>query len=241
MNEIIVLDLAFEFGNTKDSIHPAILKDDEETILVDCAYPGFLPKMKEAALEKGLSLENITKIIITHHDYDHMGALAEFKKAYPSAQILAHNAQVPYIEGKEKSLRLQQAEAMYEFLPEEQKPGAKYLHKLFASVSPATVDIALSGNEVFPWCEGCEIISTPGHMPGHISLYLKKYKTLISGDALAITNGKLSIANPEFTLDINEAKESIRKLMSLDIEKVICYHGGVFDGDVKKALEELLK
>lgn len=84
-----------------------------------------------------------------------------------------------------------------------------------------------------------EIVETPGHMPGHISIYLKELKVLISGDALAIENGNLEIAAPQFTLDMAEAKKSILKLLNYNIQKIICYHGGEYQGDIPAALHRI--
>jgi glyoxylase-like metal-dependent hydrolase (beta-lactamase superfamily II) len=84
------------------------------------------------------------------------------------------------------------------------------------------------------------VITTPGHMPGHISIYLKETKTLIAGDALVVENGKLMIANPQYTLDMQKAKESIRKLMSYEIDTILCYHGGVCRENIEDALELMI-
>ncbi|MDF2568333.1 MAG: metal dependent hydrolase [Oscillospiraceae bacterium] len=240
MNEVIILEIPFTFGNRTDTIYPVILKDSSETILVDCGYPNFLSKIKEAAYSKNISMDEITKIIITHHDYDHMGALAEFKRMYPDLKICASKEQAPFISGKEKSLRLRQAEEMFEFLPENQKEKAKKLQHLFGSVEPAQVDVILEEHSILPWCGGIEVVPTPGHMPGHISLYLKEFKILISGDALATENGKIGIANPQYTLDMSTAKKSIEKLLRYDIQKILCYHGGIFEGDIKQALSQII-
>jgi glyoxylase-like metal-dependent hydrolase (beta-lactamase superfamily II) len=105
---------------------------------------------------------------------------------------------------------------------------------------PANVDVILHDHDVLLWCGGIEIVPTPGHMPGHISLYLKESKTLISGDALAIQSGELGIANPEYTLDLEAAKQSIRQLLDYDIERIICYHGGVYDNKIKESLNRIL-
>lgn len=91
------------------------------------------------------------------------------------------------------------------------------------------------------WCGGMEIIHTPGHMPGHISLYLPASKTLLAGDAVVLEHGKLNIANPQFTLDMKEAVRSVERLLDFDIDQLICFHGGVFQGDVKGALKNLIQ
>lgn len=113
-------------------------------------------------------------------------------------------------------------------------------HELLESIENVTVDLLLKDGDYFPWCSGLEIISTPGHMPGHISIYVKGSKTLIAGDALVVENGELAIANPQYTLDMNEAKKSITKLLDYEIDRIICYHGGVYDKDIKNSLRKIV-
>ena len=102
------------------------------------------------------------------------------------------------------------------------------------------VDILVKDKEHLPWGGEIEIITTPGHMPGHISLYIRKSRTLIAGDALVIENGELAIANPQYTLSVEDAKKSLVKLMDHDIDRIICYHGGVYDKDIKSALKRII-
>ena len=77
-------------------------------------------------------------------------------------------------------------------------------------------------------------------MPGHISLYVKSEKTLITGDAMNIFNDELIGANPDYTFDMPVATNSIKKFSELDIENIICYHGGRYQKDAKKALQQLI-
>ena len=217
-----------------------IIEDKKEMILVDCGYPNFLPIIEKEAKTRGIDIEKLSKIIITHHDFDHMGSLAAFKRKYPSIKVLASINEAKYISGNKKSLRLQQAESIYEFLPEEEKEGAKTFHSILESVDPCDVDICLKDKDFLDCCGGIEIISTPGHMPGHISVYVKDSKTLISGDALVIDNDKIAIPFPEYTLDIEEAKKTIKKLLNYQIDRIICYHGGIYTkGDIIEQLRIL--
>lgn len=79
MFNIFLLPLDFDLGEIHLTIYPIILQDEKEVILVDCGYPNFTEKIQEELEKLGLSLENITKIIITHSDHDHMGSLKEIK------------------------------------------------------------------------------------------------------------------------------------------------------------------
>lgn len=231
MENLIILDVTFQFGETKDIIHPVILLDDNEMVLIDCGYTGFLQNIEEAMGDKGLDCNKLTHIIITHQDHDHLGALAQFQKKYPNIKVIASETEAPYITGEKKSLRLEQAEEMQKYLPEDQKDFGRMFCEILRNVEPANVDIRVKEGDTFHWCGECEIIETPGHTSGHISLYLKNKKTMITGDAAVLENNNLVIANPQFTLDIKKAEESLLKLKEYDVDTFICYHGGVYKPD----------
>lgn len=228
MKNIIILNINFNYGGIEDIIHPVILKDEKEMILVDCGYTGAMPAIEEAIKAENLDCKELTKIIITHHDHDHIGALADFKSKYPNIKIVASEIEAPYISGEKVSLRLKQAEALQSTLSDEQKAFGQAFCTVLRNVKPAEVDILVRDGEILDWCGGCEIIGTPGHTPGHISLYLRNERTVITGDAATLENNQLVIANPQFTIDKENADKSILKILSNDAETYICYHGGVY-------------
>ncbi len=233
MNKIMMLSIEFNFGEVRDVIHPVILYDKENIILVDCGYSGFLPKIEEALMEHNISCKDLTHVIITHQDHDHMGALYDLKINYPHIKVVSSIEEAPYISGDLKSLRLEQAERLQEYLPEEQKEfGIKFCN-ILKSVKPVPVDIKVKDGDFFDWCGGCLILGTPGHTNGHISLYLQQYNVLIAGDAATIENDDLVIANPQFTLDLDKAEESLSKIKTYGAEEIICYHGGYFKSKYK--------
>lgn len=235
-----LLDIKFENNGQEQVITPMLLQDEYDKILIDCGYPHFIPLLEEAANRYHISLDSITKLIVTHHDMDHIGSLAALKRAYPHIEIITHELEAPYIEGVQRSLRLVQAESTFSTLPDGAKPFAEQFIHFLQSIEPVDVDRTVSSGEILPWCGGIKIIHTPGHMPGHISLYLPASKILIAADAVVIEEGKLAIANPQYTLDMDEAVDSVERLLDYDIEKLICYHGGLFHGNVQHALKELI-
>lgn len=239
MDNIVILKIDFDFGYGEETIFPVILMDNDEMILVDCGYAGFLPRLEQAAAENGVDLSALTRIIITHHDHDHMGSLAAIKRKYPHIQVIASEKDAPYVSGKLKSLRLEQAKNVQSALPPEQQESGKVFQEILKAVENETVDLTVKDGDYFPWCGGVEIVETPGHMPGHISIYVKKHRVLISGDALAIENGKLEIAAPQFTLDMDDAKKSVLKLLNYDIKSIICYHGGEYKEDISEKLKQI--
>jgi len=226
MNRIVALKTEMNFGDVKDAIYPVVLCDSSHRVLVDCGYIGSLPKIEEALRKNDIAPECITHMILTHQDHDHVGAAAAFKKKYPDVTVMASAIEAAYISGAEKSLRLEQAEQFQKSLPPEQQAFGEAFCSLLRRVEPVKIDYLLNAGDVLPFCGGCHVLATPGHTPGHISLYIPELETVIPGDAMALENGKPVIANPQFALDIEKAAASFEMLMSLLPKKIICYHGG---------------
>ncbi|MET3293100.1 UNVERIFIED_CONTAM: glyoxylase-like metal-dependent hydrolase (beta-lactamase superfamily II) [Brevibacillus sp. OAP136] len=240
MNCMHLLDIRFTHNGIEQAITPVLLRDEAETILVDCGYPDFLGLLDGAARQHGIPLETVTKVIVTHQDLDHVGSIAALKRKHPHIEIIAHEIEAPYLAGIKKSLRLEQAEAMLDSLPDEEKPNGQQFIHLLQSIEPAVVDRTVRDGERLPWCSGIDIIHTPGHTPGHLSLYIQESKTLIAGDAVVVEAGRLEIANPQFSLDLEEALRSVRRLLDYEIEHIVCYHGGKYTNDVGQGLRDLL-
>ena len=240
MNELVILTIEHAINNNENApIHPVILKGAKEMVLVDCGFPGSLSKIKESAMSQNVNLDNLTKVVITHHDIDHIGSLGEIKHAYPDIQILADVKEVPYINGEKEPIKAKKFREMYNSLPESQKEMINAVRRLLDNYEPVDIDGTLHDHDIFPWCGNVEIISTPGHTDGHICLYLHEFKTLIAGDALFLENGELVISRPMATLDMEQARQSVKKLLNFDIDKIICYHGGIYEGDIKETLRKI--
>ena len=236
MNNIQVLEIRYESGGRTGMIHPVIIRDRDNLILVDAGLVGQRDILEEAVERIGISFSQLTHIFITHHDHDHIGSLRVIKEKYPYIKIVSSEVESPFIDKSEKSPRLIQAESIYPTLPEELKEGALKFQQFLESIESVAVDIKVNEGGVLEFLPDVEVIMTPGHTPGHASLYHKPTKTIIAGDAVVFENGHLDVANPRYTLDMRSALESIRKLAGYDARRIICYHGGVFEGDCNKEL-----
>lgn len=238
-NGIEVLELVMNMMGQESVIHPTLIWDENGVILVDTGIPGQLEEIREAMESAGVSLTKLSRIILTHQDIDHIGSLPEILNATDhKIEVLAHGEDKPYIEGHKPPLKMnpERVTRMMESLPEEQRIK---IQSMFGVPITAKVDRTISDGEVLPYCEGITVIFTPGHTPGHISLYHHKSKTLIAGDALVAVDGELQGPRPQATPDMKTALESINKFTKYDIETVICYHGGVYKENPNKRLLDL--
>jgi glyoxylase-like metal-dependent hydrolase (beta-lactamase superfamily II) len=73
-----------------------------------------------------------------------------------------------------------------------------------------------------------QLVETPGHTMGHISLYFPAEKLLIAADALNAEDG-FGGPRPDVSVDMIEAIESVGRLSKLDVERTLCYHGGLVE------------
>lgn len=233
---VAVLKLTMELMGRQSIIYPTLIWDKDTAILVDTGVPGQLKAIQEGMAIEDVPFDRLVKVIITHQDIDHIGGLPDLlRESGGRIEVLAHAEEKPYIEGQKPLIKLQMGKFL-DNLPEEQR---RRMVALFSNPPKAGVDRTVADGERLPYCGGITVIATPGHTPGHISLYLNRTKVLITGDALTVSEGTLLGPNPRATADPDQANKSLRKLLPLDIETVICYHGGVYQNKVNQRLAEL--
>lgn len=85
------------------------------------------------------------------------------------------------------------------------------------------------------------VVATPGHTPGHMSVYDPIGGALIAGDSLNGDSEGLVVtgANPRFSDDMAQAAESVRKLATLNPTAIYFGHGEPLLVDAAGKLAEL--
>ncbi len=235
--ELLALDVNM-FG-TPSRIHPVLIWDDKEATLVDAGYPGMFPQLQKAVEDAGIPFAKIKRIIITHQDWDHIGTLPDILEARNGeAEIYAHADEKPYIEGTLPYIKMtpEKIAARLQSIPEDLRPKAS---ALFASIPTARVNRTVSDGEILPFHGGLKVIHTPGHTPGHICLFAKSHRLLIAGDQLRVENGILVGPAEIYTPDMPTALKSLAKLAEYDIDRVYCYHGGLYAPNAAARIREL--
>ncbi|MDO6851940.1 MBL fold metallo-hydrolase [Priestia megaterium] len=200
-------------------IHPTLLWDQEMAVLVDTGFPGQIEDLCLAMDAVGVSFDKLKAVILTHQDLDHIGSLPEILQERGSnIKVYAHELDKPYIQGELPLLK----DGHLENLPK------------------GRVDDTLKDGQELPYCGGIRVIHTPGHTPGHISLYLRKSKTLVAGDSMYSVNGKIGGIHAPTTLDIKAAQLSLKKYLDLDIDSMICYHGGLIRLNINDQIQKVI-
>lgn len=221
------------------TIYPTLLRCEEDLLLVDAGFPGQAALFREAIEKAGYPFSALKRVVLTHQDIDHIGGLTGLMRELPGqVEVLAHANEREFIQGDRRPLKLAQLEAGLEAKDEAARRMATMLGAAFQN-SYVHVDRALAGGEALPGFPGARVVHTPGHTPGHISLYLGEQKTLVAGDALCVEDGYLALTPPNLNDDRAAYRQSLLELARLDVEKVICYHGGLFQGNTGQRIAEL--
>lgn len=204
-----------------------VLIAEEELTLIDAGFRGSSAYIVDFVRSLGRSEAEIGLIIITHNHYDHAGGVAELRGLTP-ARVAAHQADIgdnghqpSYPRMIQKTLRI---------------PPFSALRPVFLSQTGG-VDIPLVGGEVFEPLGGLEVIHTPGHTPGSISLFSPRRRLLIVGDAL---NRRRWLPPKMASIDQAQAIDSIKKLARLDFD-ILCYgHGRPLSKDARARMQAFL-
>ena len=228
-DDVYVLESSTLFGGQPLTVNLSLVVDAVRgAMLVDTGAPGQEVAIATAMAEVGVGLGKLRRIVLTHQDLDHVGSLHAMVEA-TGAQVLAHEVEGPFIDGSQppRFARAELLERGPEFRP------------LVESLRPTVVDRLLADGERLELAGGVRVVSTPGHTPGHLCLYLERRRTLIAGDALVAHRGRVYGPSTKFSADLPAARESVQKLAELDVRAVVCYHGGVVDDDANGQLRRL--
>ena len=104
-----------------------------------------------------------------------------------------------------------------------------------AAMSGVELAAVGDGDRVFD----LEIVTTPGHTAGSISVLDSVNGVLVAGDALGTAEGQPVLPGSRFTADMDEAKRSIVKLGGLTFETLLVGHGDPIESGAAALVAEL--
>jgi glyoxylase-like metal-dependent hydrolase (beta-lactamase superfamily II) len=146
----------------------AIRSKDGETTLVDTGtghtlaktqkLKGFVPP-EQLVARLGVKREQVTKVIITHMHFDHVGGMENFAQLYPKAKF--------YVQKKEIDFWIRS--------PLAKRPPFKWLQWAMGNKGLADLEgsprlVVLDGDRVI--APGMELLLLPGHTPGLQGVFL---------------------------------------------------------------------
>ncbi len=201
----------YALESTKGSY--SYLIKDKETILIDTGRPGKVKNILKEIESLNIKPKNIKHILLTHHDVDHIGNATLLQKE-TGATLWASKKDIPYILG------------------DKSRPGIKKIASLLMRVKKPEKIKSYNDQKI----GDIEIIPTPGHTPGHVSVLYKDI--LFAGDLVGNSNGVLKKLPSIGNSDEKSLKESILKMSEYSFKWVCPAHGEPLE--VKDEWKQLL-
>lgn len=211
----------------------------DQWFLVDTGLPGFAPLIRSAAAARFGAASRPVAIVLTHGHFDHAGNADALALAW-DVPVIAHPLEFPYLTGQSDypPIDSSMGGAIATLARTFPRRGRSLKARLFA----------LSGDSI-PGVTGWRWLHTPGHTPGHISLFRDADRTLIAGDALVTMNMDSwteqikrtpEICNPPapLTTDWMAARRSVEDITLLRPQAIGAGHGApIAGGGVADAVE----
>jgi glyoxylase-like metal-dependent hydrolase (beta-lactamase superfamily II) len=224
-----------------------IIQNLESTnwVLVDTGIKTSAPKIKSMVRTVFGSEARPSSIILTHGRFDHVGSVEQLADEW-GVPVYCHHLEAPYLTGRSS------------YPPPDPTVGGGMMSLMSFTFPKKPINIQEHLRELpedgsVPDLHDWQWIHTPGHAPGHISLFRKRDGVLIAGDAFVTTNQhsalsvmtqKIELCGPPmyFTPDWGSAASSVKKLDALQPEVLASGHGRSMYGEgARKSLHKLVR
>jgi len=214
-------------------------------VLVDAGLPGSAPAIVAAVEERFGAGARPSAIVLTHGHFDHVGALKTLAERW-DVPVYAHELELPYLTGRAS------------YPPPDPTVGGGGMAFMSRAFPRGPIDLGprvrvLPPDDTVPGMPGWRWIHTPGHAPGHVSLFRDGDRTLIAGDAFVTTKQeslysaltqRREINGPPayFTQNWDDARDSVQRLVALRPAVAATGHGVPMRGDeMLQALDRLAR
>lgn len=216
---------------------------DNNWVLIDAGLKTSAPKIRKMAEDLFWPDTRPSAIVLTHAHFDHVGSLKTLAEEW-DIPVYAHYMEKPYLTGQSS------------YPPPDPSVGGGLMSAMAWAYPKGPIDIGgrleiLPRDGSIPGLPEWKYIHTPGHAPGHISLYRQRDGVLIAGDAFVTTKQESAVSvmlqhkevcgPPKyFTYNWDSAARSVRALATLDPETVATGHGKPMRGaEMRRSLHSL--
>ncbi len=208
-----------------------LLRGARGIVMVDAGIPGKIKAFKRQLARLYIMPKDIKLIILTHSHFDHIGTAKEIQEL-TGADVMIHKAEKKMIDdgkfmvlegttfwGKLSLKILSPFTGLIKFIP----PA---INIIAGDEDISLLDFGIDGN----------VIHTPGHSAGSISVLLKTGEAFVGCMAHAALPLRSSPGLPIYAEDINILIESWEKIIEKGARIIFPAHGKPFSVEIMKKI-----
>jgi len=212
------------FLGVPEVIATAVLHGSAGVALIDPGPSTTVEGLKQSLRRKGISLDDVRQILLTHIHLDHAGATGSLVRENPRIDVFVHERGAPHM--IEPSKLLASAGRLY---------GAD-MNRLWGDFLPVPADRVriLKGEErIRAGGRELEVAYTPGHASHHVAYFDPSSRVAFVGDTAGIRRPDrdyIMPPTPPPDIDLDAWRVSEDRILSWDPDTLFLTHFGPFHG-----------
>ena len=203
-------------------IAAALLHGSGGAAIVDPGPSSTLPALHAALADAGVSMRDVTALLLTHIHLDHAGATGPLVRENPDLRVYVHERGAPHLIDPAKLLA--SAALLY----------GDAMDRLWGEVSPvpeSSLVVLKGGERIEAGGRPLEVAYTPGHASHHVSFFNSDSGIAFVGDTAGIKiieNGYVLPPTPPPDINLEIWEQSLRVIESWRADTLFLTHFGPY-------------
>jgi glyoxylase-like metal-dependent hydrolase (beta-lactamase superfamily II) len=198
--------LDLEFQRLPRIIAGVVVHGADGVALVDPGPSSTLPTLRASLAAAGMSMRDVTTILLTHIHLDHAGATGTLVRECPGLRVYVHEKGAPHMANPEKLLA--SAERLY----------GDAMERLWGEVLPVpleTMTMLAGGERISAGGRTFDVEYTPGHAAHHVSYFDRESGVAFVGDTAGVRthpDGFVMPPTPPPDIDLEAWRDSLARI-----------------------------
>ena len=209
-----------QFQSRPRIVAAALVHGPGGAAIVDPGPSSTLPTLQAALAATGLSMRDVTALLLTHIHLDHAGATGTLVRENPGLRVYVHERGAPHLVDPSKLLA--SATMLY----------GDAMDRLWGEVSPvpaSALAVLKGGERIEAGGRAFDVAYTPGHASHHVSYFNSDTGVAFVGDTAGIKiveNGYVLPPTPPPDINLEIWEQSLRAIESWRPETLFLTHFG---------------
>ncbi len=195
-----------------------LVVEDGRCAIIDAANNAALPHVLETLSAKGLALETVDYLILTHVHLDHAGGAGLLMQRLPNARLVVHPRGARHMADPAKLI--EGSEAVY---------GKEAFARLYGTVLPIAVARMIEAPDGFSVELGSHgrrlsFVDTPGHARHHMAVHDNVSGHLFTGDTFGLSYREFDVVGRPSIFPSTSPVQFNPEQAHRSIDRILAYH-----------------